>query len=146
MVAIDGPAGAGKSTVSRRLAKRLGVRLLDTGALYRSVAWVAREQGVAWDDGPGLAQIAAALDVDFSMDGDEDRVIVAGQDRSDAIRTPEMSQGASQVSALPPVRAALMRTVSPPSRVSFGSAPASSRRLTTVALPFVEAKESGGTP
>lgn len=108
MVAIDGPAGAGKSTASKRLAKRLGYRLLDTGALYRSVAWVAREQGVSWDDARRLAEIAAALDVDFSMEGDENRVIIAGQDRSDAIRTPEMSQGASQVSALPAVRAALM--------------------------------------
>jgi len=108
VVAIDGPAGAGKSTVSRRLAVRLGYRLLDTGAIYRAVALIAQRQGVAWDDGAGCAALALALDIDFAFDGADNRVSVAGEDVSTGIRTPEISQGASKVSALPEVRAALL--------------------------------------
>ncbi len=108
VVAIDGPAGAGKSTVSRRLAARLGYRLLDTGAIYRAVALTALRRGVAWDDGPAVATIARELDIDFCFDGGDNRVSLAGEDVSAAIRTPEISQGASRVSALPEVRAALL--------------------------------------
>jgi CMP/dCMP kinase len=109
VVAIDGPAGAGKSTVSRRLAVRLGYRLLDTGAIYRAVALAAQRQGISWDDGPALAGIARALDIDFAFDGAEtNKVSLAGLDVSAEIRTPEISQGASKVSALPEVRAALL--------------------------------------
>ena len=66
IVAIDGPAGAGKSTVARVLARRLGFFLLDTGAIYRSLAHYAQVNGVAWDDGPGLAALAARLPLRFS--------------------------------------------------------------------------------
>lgn len=109
VVAIDGPAGAGKSTVSRRLAVRLGYRLLDTGAIYRAVALTAQRQGISWDDGAALAGIARALDIDFAFDGaDTNTVSLGGEDVSTAIRTPEISQGASRVSALPEVRDALL--------------------------------------
>jgi cytidylate kinase len=108
VVTIDGPAGAGKSTVARRLASRLGYRLLDTGAIYRAVGLVAARTGVALDDEPALAAIAAALDIDFAFEGDVNHVRVAGEDVSAAIRTPEASQAASKVSALPAVRAALL--------------------------------------
>lgn len=105
---IDGPAGAGKSTVARRLARRLGYRLLDTGAIYRAVGLAAYRAGVALDDEAGLAAIAADLDIDFAFEGDVNHVRVAGEDVSAAIRTPEVSQAASKVSALPAVRAALL--------------------------------------
>jgi len=108
VVAIDGPAGAGKSTVSKRLAAELGYRLLDTGALYRSVAFVARKRGVGWGDEAGLSEIALHLDVTFRMEDGVNRVVVEGRDVSAEIRTPEISSGASQVSALPGVRAALL--------------------------------------
>src|SRR5690348_1372266 len=94
VVAIDGPAGAGKSTVSKRLAQRLGYRLLDTGAIYRAVALTSQRQGVAWDDAAGLAAIARALDIDFAFDGESNRVRLGGEDVSAAIRTPDISQGA----------------------------------------------------
>src|SRR5437763_1757476 len=100
VVAIDGPAGAGKSTAARTLARRLGFLLLDTGALYRSVALAARERAVAWDDEPALARLAADLHVSFAPaatpDG-EQRVFLDGTEVTGRIRTPEVSAGASQV-------------------------------------------------
>lgn len=109
VVAIDGPAGSGKSTASRRLAERLGFVLVDTGAMYRAVALVARERGVAWDDAEGLGELTAGLELRFEPgEGGEPRLFVDGVDRSAAIRTPEISQGASRVSAHPPVREALL--------------------------------------
>src|SRR6476620_3995506 len=108
IVAIDGPAGAGKSTAARLLAARLGYSLLDTGAIYRSMALRARERGVAWDDGPGVAALADGIDIAFRLDGAVNRVTLNGQDVTAAIRAPEMSDGASRVSALPEVRAALL--------------------------------------
>lgn len=104
IVAIDGPAGAGKSTLSRLVAKRLGYTLVDTGALYRAVALWARRQGVSWDDGAALGELASRLELAF-VDG---ALEVNGERPGDALRTPEMSQGASRVSAHPAVRAALL--------------------------------------
>jgi cytidylate kinase len=108
VVTIDGPAGAGKSTVSRMLAERLHYRLLDTGALYRAVALAARRGGVSWDDGPACAGVARGLDIDFRMEGMKNRVFVGSEDVTAAIREPDISEGASRVSALPEVRAALL--------------------------------------
>jgi CMP/dCMP kinase len=108
VVAIDGPAGAGKSTVARLLAQRLGYDLLDTGAIYRVMALLARRGGIPWEDGPRVAALADGLDLGFQMDGDVNRVLLAGVDVTAEIRTPDMSDGASRVSALPEVRAALL--------------------------------------
>ena len=108
VVTIDGPAGAGKSSVAKLLARRLGYRLLDTGAIYRSVALTARQRSVPWSDGAACAAIARELDIRFEFVGDKNHVYLAGEDATAAIRTPEISQGASQVSAHPEVRAALL--------------------------------------
>jgi len=108
VVTIDGPAGAGKSSVAKLLARRLGYRLLDTGAIYRAVAFTARERGIPWTDGEACAQIARDLDIHFDFVDETNHVFLGNIDRSADIRTPEVSQGASQVSAHPPVRAALL--------------------------------------
>jgi CMP/dCMP kinase len=104
VIAIDGPAGAGKSTVARAVAAELGFTYLDSGAMYRSVALAAREAGVDADDGAALGPLAAALEIGF----DGRLVLLGGRDVSDAIRTPEMSADASRVSVHPAVREAMV--------------------------------------
>ena len=109
VIAIDGPAGVGKSTTSRELARRLGYTLVDTGALYRGVALAARERGVSWDDEAAVVAICPQIDLGFvSQEDGTPRLLLDGVDRGDDIRTPEMSSGASQVSAYPGVRRALL--------------------------------------
>jgi len=117
-VAIDGPAGAGKSTVARRLAERLGYLLLDTGALYRTVALAALRAPLRWDEQEALGALAEDLVARKRMvieraegatgGGSGMRVLLDGEDVSTAIRAPEVSLGASRVSAVPAVRAALL--------------------------------------
>jgi cytidylate kinase len=112
-VAIDGPAGAGKSTVARRLADELGFVLVDTGALYRAVALGAKRAGLAWSDEAPVAELARALvarrALSFTRDaGRGIRVEFDGDDVTDAIRAADIGMGASTVSAHPAVRAALL--------------------------------------
>jgi cytidylate kinase len=104
VIAIDGPAGSGKSTVARIVANRLDFTYLDTGAIYRSLAWLARQKGVAWDDGEGLARLCEEMEIGFR----HEKVFVNGVDVSSEIRTEEMGRGASLVSAHPQVREALL--------------------------------------
>ncbi len=111
IVAIDGPAGAGKSTASRQVAARLGFAMVDTGAIYRAVALAATRRGVALDDDAGLAGVLPAVDVRFAppaAPGHAQRVLLGDEDVSVLIRTPAMSLGASKVSARPVVRAGLL--------------------------------------
>lgn len=113
VLTIDGPAGAGKSTVARALADRLGFVYLDTGAIYRTVALAATRASVDWSDADAVAAIAhdivqhGKLRFDRPPGGTQ-RVFLDGVDVSEAIRTPEVSSGASTVSAHAPVRAALL--------------------------------------
>ena len=107
-VAIDGPAGAGKSTIAKAVAKKLGFIYVDTGALYRTIALNAVRNGVA-DDRDGIVKMLDNTDVKlgFSDDGTQ-CVYLNGEDVSSLIRTPEISMGASKVSAIPEVRAFLL--------------------------------------
>src|SRR5580658_3938789 len=113
IVAIDGPAGAGKSTVARELADALGFVLVDTGAMYRVVALAARRRGIPWAEGPAVGALAADLVQKEALrfaraDAGGVAVWLEGEDVSGAIRTPDIGMGASQVSAYPEVRGALL--------------------------------------
>lgn len=104
VIAIDGPAGSGKSTVARGVAAALGVPTLDTGAMYRAVTLAALESGVDLGDGDAVAAVARAADIVQEQGG----VLLGGRDVSAAIRGPEVTGAVSQVSAHPPVRAVLV--------------------------------------
>ncbi|MCB9522265.1 MAG: (d)CMP kinase [Myxococcales bacterium] len=105
IIAIDGPAGAGKSTISQRLAARLGFVRLDTGALYRAVGLAATRAQIAADDESGLHSLVAELALRFDAEG---RIWLGEEDVSEAIRTPAMSAAASRYAAAPAVRAGLL--------------------------------------
>jgi cytidylate kinase len=100
VITIDGPAGAGKSVVAAALAKRLGFTLIDTGALYRGLAWAVREAGIPIEDGPALRRLLETTTV--SLDGP--RVLVNGRDVTLDIRSPAISQLTSRLTTLAPVR------------------------------------------
>jgi cytidylate kinase len=139
VIAIDGPAGAGKSTVAQQLAKRLGYVLVDTGALYRGLALIARERGVAWSDGPALGALAATLALHFVPVPDSAPRLLAGErDLSTDIRTPEISMGASDVSKHPEVRAALLELQRQLGK--DGGVVLEGRDIGTVVFPDAEAK------
>nr|WP_314898825.1 (d)CMP kinase [uncultured Deefgea sp.] len=105
VIAIDGPSASGKGTVAQLVAKRLGFAYLDSGALYRLTALAAKQLGVTWTAESAVAEVAAALDVEFIGE----QILLAGVDVSTAIRSEEIGSGASQVAALPLVRAALLQ-------------------------------------
>ncbi len=138
VVAIDGPAGAGKSAVSKRLTLALGYSLLDTGALYRTIAFLAQEREIDWKDEDALAEIASTLTVDFKLDGDINHLHVDGNDLTESIRTPEISLGASVVSAHPKVRSALLDLQRDLAKA--GGVVAEGRDVGTVVFPDAQAK------
>ncbi len=111
IIAIDGPSGAGKSTVAKAVAEKLGFNCLDTGAMYRSIAWKALNDGVSIDDARSLADIARTCEIAFGhVEGDPSprRVFVDGVEVTDAIRTADIDRSVSPVSAVPEVRSALV--------------------------------------
>jgi cytidylate kinase len=150
ILAIDGPAGAGKSTVARRVGEELGFVLVDTGALYRAVALAAKRAGVAFEDATGAGKVAAELAARGAIvlgrpegppttgGGATTRVTLDGEDVSEAIRTPEMSMGASTVSAHPGVRAALLEMQRAAGR--DGGVVLEGRDIGTVVFPDAELK------
>ena len=146
IVAIDGPAGAGKSTVARQLARRLGFTMVDTGAIYRAVALDARRAGVDWEDDAGLRGL---LEGGFSLQflppppdapSEAQRVLLRGHDVSQAIRTPEISRGASQVSARAVVRDRLLELQRSLGRGAVRGAVLEGRDIGTVVFPDAEVK------
>ncbi|RTZ75023.1 MAG: (d)CMP kinase [Gammaproteobacteria bacterium] len=134
VVTIDGPSGSGKGTVAAEVARRLGWRVLDSGALYRLTAYAARQAGVDFDDAGAVAAIARALPVEF-RDG---RVLLDGEDVTAAIRTETAGNDASKVAAIPEVREALLQWqrdyARPPGLVADG------RDMGTVVFPDAQVK------
>ncbi len=111
IIAIDGPSGAGKSTVAKAVARTLGFSCLDTGAMYRAIAWLALEQGIALDDNEALGKLAATAEISFVHEPGDPlprRVLIAGNDVTEAIRTAQIDRAVSPVSAAPAVREALV--------------------------------------
>jgi cytidylate kinase len=104
VVAIDGPSGSGKSTVARGVARALGLRYLDTGAVYRALTWAVLDHGVDPADSDGVVSIAEKFDVELSTDPDDAAVVLAGKDISTAIRGVAVTGAVSAVSAIPDVR------------------------------------------
>lgn len=109
IIAIDGPAGAGKSTIASRVADELDFQLIDTGAIYRTVAWKAEKEGLDLEDGEAVAELARSLDFEFRREDGENVLYCNGESVGDEIRTSEVSYGASIVSAHHEVREALLQ-------------------------------------
>ena len=135
IVAIDGPAGAGKSTVARRLAERLGFRYLDTGAMYRALTWLALERGVAVEDGDGLEALAEAAAFALEETG---RVLADGADVTAAIREPRIDRAVPVVAAHPGVRRVMRRRQR--ELADLGNAVIEGRDIGTVVVPDAQVK------
>jgi CMP/dCMP kinase len=134
IVAIDGPAGSGKSTVARGLAARLGFRYLDTGAMYRALTWLALEEGVDLEDTHALEALALANPVAF----EGDRVFVRGGDVTEAIREPRIDRVVSSVARHPEVRAVMKERQR--ELAEGGDAVIEGRDIGTVVCPAAEVK------
>ncbi len=141
IIAIDGPSGAGKSTVAKAVAKKLGFSCLDTGAMYRAVAWKALNEGVSLTDSQALAEIARTHAISFGHEeGDPvpKQVFCDGQEITNEIRTAEIDRSVSAVSAVPEVRQAL---VEQQRRIgSEGNYVVEGRDIGTVVFPGAEVK------
>jgi CMP/dCMP kinase len=135
IVAIDGPAGAGKSTVARRLAERLGFRYLDTGAMYRAVTWLAVERTLDLEDGRGLGHLAEENAVDLDEEG---RVTIAATDVTDAIRQAEIDRLVPIVARHPEVRTVMRRRQR--ELADLGNAVIEGRDIGTVVAPDADVK------
>ncbi|MEQ1936303.1 MAG: (d)CMP kinase, partial [Fimbriimonadaceae bacterium] len=137
VIAIDGPAGAGKSTVAKRVARELGLRFLDTGAMYRCLALFAQRNGLTADDGVEVAKMAKDCNIEFG-DGDPQSVFLDGEDVTALIRTPEMGEFASALSVHSDVRKLLatqQRAI-----VERGGVTLEGRDTTTVTAPDAQVR------
>lgn len=134
IIAIDGPSGAGKGTIARVVAQSLGFRHVDTGAMYRAVAWLAQARGLDLDNEDAIAGLAEAADL--VVDGS--RVAIEGTDVSSAIRTPEIDRATTRVARLPRVRAALVARQR--AMAEAGSLVMEGRDIATVVFPAADLK------
>lgn len=138
IVAIDGPAGAGKSTVAKRLAQELGYTYIDTGAMYRAFAWKVMQERIDLGDKKVLRRVLKETKIDLKKEDDRLRVILDGSDVTDRIRTPELSQMASKVSMLKAVRERMVELQRAMGRA--GGVVAEGRDIGTVVFPKAEVK------
>jgi CMP/dCMP kinase len=138
IIAIDGPSGAGKSTLAKRLARELGFIYLDTGAMYRALALKVLREGIDLSDDALLVELVTSTDIDLKDTGGRLEVLLDGRDVAGEIRTPEVSQLASRVSALKVVRARMLELQRAMGR--RGSLVAEGRDIGTVIFPEAEIK------
>ena len=139
VVAVYGPSGSGKSSVSKAVARRLGAAYLDTGAMYRAVAWHCLHEGVDLADAEAVAAAAVAMDLDQSTDPDVEAVRVGGTDVTEAIRGPEVTDTVSTVAVVIPVREELHRRQRA-AIAAAGRMVAEGRDITTVVAPDAHAR------
>lgn len=137
-IAIDGPSGSGKSTLGKRLARHFGYLFIDTGAMYRAVAWKALLAGVPLDDAGRLEEVARAIRFEVRRSGEEALLLVDGEDLTDRLRTPEVAQAASKVSVVPAVRRVLVQKQQELGRE--GGVVMDGRDIGTVVFPDAEIK------
>ena len=137
-IAIDGPGGAGKSTIAKAVAKELGIVYVDTGALYRTIGYYVRQKDVDPRDRVGVPAILGEISIEVKYENGSQRVYLNGEDLGDKIRTPEMSMYASAVSAIPEVRAFLLDTQRDIAKKN--SVIMDGRDIGTVILPDAEVK------
>ena len=141
IIAIDGPSGAGKSSVSVEVARELGFSCLDTGAMYRSIAWQALQDGIALDDADALGEVARTHEIEFAHELGNPKpmgVSIGGVDVTSAIRTAEIDRAVSPVSAVPAVREALVAQQQRIGRA--GDYVVEGRDIGTVVFPDAEVK------
>ena len=108
IIAIDGPGGAGKGTIAKAVAKELNIVYIDTGAMYRSVGLYAKRNNIGTRDAEGLKAVLDSINIDVKVSNEGQKILLNGEDVSEAIRTPEMSMAASDVSTIPEVRTRLV--------------------------------------
>jgi cytidylate kinase len=137
-IAIDGPAGAGKSTVAMLLARRLGLLYIDTGAMYRAIALKTLRQNVSLDEPDQIAALARTTRIAFQIESGGQRVLCDGEDVTDAIRAPEVAEQASAVSTIPGVRSALVAQQQ--ALGAHGGVVMEGRDIGTVVFPNAEVK------
>jgi len=138
IVAIDGPAGAGKSTVAKRLAKELGYTYMDTGAMYRAFAWKVRQGGIELEDEEKLREALRQTNIELSEHEGNPKVLLDGRDVTAEIRKPELSQWASKISALGPVRQRMVELQR--AMGARGGVVAEGRDIGTVVFPQADVK------
>ena len=138
IIAIDGPAGAGKSTVAKAIARHLNYLYIDTGAMYRAVAWKVLQDEIEFEDVTRIGQLAAESAIELAGSVDNLRVSLAGCDITSEIRTPAISQAASIVSAIPAVRRALVHRQQEMGKV--GNVVMEGRDIGTVVFPTADVK------
>ena len=138
IVAIDGPAGAGKSTVAKRVAKELGYTYMDTGAMYRAFAWKVKQRGIEPEDGEKLRAALRQTKIELAERDGNLKILLDGEDVTAQIRTPELSQWASKVSALKPVRERMVELQR--AMGARGGVVAEGRDIGTVVFPQAEVK------
>ncbi|MGD8778103.1 MAG: (d)CMP kinase [Ignavibacteria bacterium] len=137
LIAIDGPAGAGKSTIAKMIAGKLGYVYLDTGAMYRAVTTIALEKGIA-DDGNAVIELAKNIELELTFENGVTKVFVNGEEITDRIRTPEVNAKVSDISRIPEVRKEMVRIQK--KMGEDGSLVSEGRDTTTVVFPNADLK------